>query len=95
MTQITISLDEDTAAQLRELAQQRGESVEQIAQQLLTSTLPLAMSRLDPDDPDGSGLILSMSGSLTWPGSEGTVGTTNEEIDHIVAAEAMNPHDDE
>lgn len=96
MTQITIALDDDVAARLRSLAQQRGETVEQTVRALLTATLPSAMSefRVDTDDPDGSKLILGMSGSLLWPDAEGTVNTSNEEIDRIVAEEAMNPHDD-
>jgi hypothetical protein len=37
-----------------------------------------------------------MLGSIpAWPGIEGPVNTTNEEIDRILASEAMNPHDDE
>jgi hypothetical protein len=97
MTQITIALDDEVAAQLRALAQQRGESVEQTVRELLTSTLPPAMPapRIGSDDPDGSRLLLSMSGSLMWPGVEGTVDTPNEEIDRIVAEEALNPHDDQ
>lgn len=92
MTQITIPLDDESVARLRDLAQQRGESVEQSAQALLLSTLPQAPARLAPDDPDGSRLILSMLGSIpSWPGIEGAVNTTNEEIDRILASEAMNP----
>ena len=97
MAQITIALDDEVAARLRALAQQRGGSVEQTVRELLTSTLPPAMpvSRLGSDDPDGSRLLLGMSGSLMWPGGEGTVETPNEEIDRIVAEEAMNSHDDQ
>lgn len=92
MTLLTIPLDDESVARLRDLAQQRGESVEQSAQALLLSTLPQAPARLAPDDPDGSRLILSMLGSIpSWPGMEGAVHTTNEEIDRILASEAMNP----
>ena len=92
MTLLTIPLDDESVARLRDLAQQRGESVEQSAQALLLSTLPQAPVRLAPDDPDGSRLILSMLGSIpSWPGMEGAVNTTNEEIDRILASEAMNP----
>lgn len=97
MTRITIALDDDVAARLRAMAQQRGESLEQTVRALLTSTLPPAtpVLRVGSDDPDGSRLILGMSGALMWPGIEGTVNTSNEEIDRIVAEEAMNPHDDQ
>ncbi len=92
VTLLTIPLDDESVARLRDLAQQRGESVEQSAQALLLSTLPQAPARLAPDDPDGSRLILSMLGSIpSWPGMEGAVNTTNEEIDRILASEAMNP----
>lgn len=95
MTQITIPLDDESTARLRELAQQRGESVEQTAQALLLSTLPQGNTGLAPDDPDGSRLILSMLGSIpAWPGIEGPVNTPNEEIDRILVNEAMNPHDE-
>lgn len=104
MMQITIPLDDESARRLRELAQQRGESVEQTAQELLRSILPPApdvkavpTARPEPgppDDPDGSQAILRMAGSITWPGVEGPVTTTNEEIDRLLAEEAMNPHED-
>jgi hypothetical protein len=99
MIQITIPLDDDSAARLRELAQLRGESVEQTAQALLLATIPPATPTARPapalpsDDPDGSQLILRMAGSITWPGVEGPVNTTNEEIDRLLGAEAMNPHE--
>jgi len=97
MYQITIPLDDDSAERLRELAHRRGESVEQTAQALLLSTLPPPVeTSLAPDDPDGSRLIMSLLGSIpNWPGVEGPVTTTNEEIDRILADEAMNPHDDQ
>lgn len=106
---ITISLDDDSAARLRELARQRGETVEQTAQALLRATLLSSISsssaaapvaaRLAPDDLDGSQLIRSLAGSIPfWPGSAGKVvqaHTTNEDIDRILAEEAMNPHENE
>jgi hypothetical protein len=98
MTQITIPLDDESITRLQELARQRGETVEQTAQALLLSTLPAsAGAHLAPDDPDGSRLIRSLAGSIPfWPGSEGRVThTTNEDIDRILAEEAMNPHEDE
>lgn len=100
--QITIPLDDESARRLRELAHLRGESVEQTAQELLRSSLPPdanvpptahPTSDLPPEDPDGSQAILRMAGSLTWPGVAGQVTTTNEEIDRILAEEAMTPHD--
>lgn len=94
MTELTISLDEETVSRLREIAQQRGESVEQAVKDLITSNLPPETPRLSPDDPKGFKRLMSMSGSLTWPEGMGPVGT-NEEIDRILAEEAMNPHDDE
>ena len=104
MTQITMPLDDESVTRLQELARQRGETVEQTAQALLLSTLPPSAAasaplaaHLAPDDPDGSRLIRSLAGSIPfWPGSEGKVThTTNEEIDRILAEEAMNPHEDE
>jgi hypothetical protein len=100
MQQITIPLDDQSAARLQELAQRRGETVEQTAQSLLLSTLPSSASagpRLAPDDPDGTRLIRSLAGSIPyWPGHEGQVTrTTNEDIDRILADEAMNPHEHE
>ena len=104
MTQITIPLDDESVMRIQELARQRGETVEQTAQALLLSTLPASAeataaiaAHLTPDDPDGSRLIRSLAGSIPfWPGSEGKVThTTNEEIDRILAEEAMNPHEDE
>ncbi len=112
MTQITIPLDDESAARLQELARQRGETVEQTAQALLRTILPSSSSgaassasvasalgtvQLTPDDPDGTQLIRRLAGSIPfWPGSEGKMThTTNEEIDRILAEEAMNPHEDE
>jgi hypothetical protein len=111
MRQITIPLDDQSAERLRALAQQRGETPEQTAQALLLSTLPTSSpaapppspkaptlrTRLAPDDPDGTRLIRSLAGSIpAWPGQEGQVAhTTNEDIDRILADEAMNPHADD
>lgn len=97
MASITISLDDDEVARLLPLAQQRGETIEQTAHALLRSTLPASeQTELSPDDPDGTQLLLSLLGSIpNWPGVEGPTETTNEEIDRIIAEEAMNPHDDE
>ena len=109
MIQITIPLDDESAARLQELARQRGETVEQTAQALLRATLPSSSSgaassasalgtvQLTPDDPDGTQLIRRLAGSIPfWPGSEGKMThTTNEEIDRILAEEAMNPHEDD
>lgn len=102
MTQITIPLDEESAARLQELARQRGETVEQTAQALLLSTLSASAetfasigAHLAPDDPDGSKAILAMAGTIHYPGVTGKVNTTNEEIDRLIAEEAMNPHEDE
>jgi hypothetical protein len=103
MEQITIPLDDVSATRLRALANARGESVEQTAQALLLSTLPpvtptsppaSGMPGLSPDDPDGSRLLLSLAGSLTWPGSTGTVHITNEEIDCLLAEAVMHPQED-
>ena len=97
MQEITIPLDDQSAARLQELARQRGETVEQTAQALLRSTLPPPPPPFAPDDPDGSKALLAMAGSFGyWPGHEGEIiTTTNEEIDQILAEEAMNPHEDE
>ena len=104
MTQITIPLDDESAARLQELARQRGETLEQTAQALLRATLPsvayaaaAGAAQLAPDDPDGSRLIRSLAGSIPfWPGSEGRrTHTANEEIDRILADEAMNPHEND
>lgn len=96
MVQLTISLDEETLARLRELAQQRGESLEETAKALIKATLPPETPLLSPHDPTGFEPLMSLAGSLIWPGTEGmVVNTTNEEIDRILAEEAMNPHEDE
>ena len=102
MTQITIPLDDESVMRLQELARQRGETVEQTAQALLLSTLPASAeataaiaAHLAPDDPDGSRAILAMSGTVHYPGVTGKVTTTNEEIDRLIAEEAVNPHEDE
>ena len=98
MREITIPLDDQSAARLEELARQRGQTLEQTAHALLLGTLPAASAPafgLAPDDPDGSRLIRSLAGSIPfWPGS-GRMGTqtTNEDIDGILADEAMNPHE--
>ena len=104
--QITILLDDEAAARLREVARQRGESVERTAQALLLSALSSSLSssvsassavaliaaHLDPDDPDGSKAITALLGTVHYPGVTGKVNTTNEEIDRLIAEEAMNPH---
>ena len=97
MQEITIPLDDQSAERLKALAKQRGETVEETAQALLRSTLPPPPAPFAPDDPDGSKALLAMAGSISsWPGHEGEVThTTNEEIDRILAEEAMNPHEDE
>ncbi len=97
MQQITIPLDDQSAARLQELARQRGETVEQTAQALLRATLPATVptTPFAPDDPDGSKAILALSGTAQYPGIVGKVNTTNEEIDRLIAEEAMNPHADE
>lgn len=96
MPEITITLSDEVLARLREVAEQRGESPEQTVEALIESTLPQEPLRfVDADDPKGFKRMLSHFGSLTWPGTEGTiVNTTNEEIDRILAEEYMNPHDD-
>jgi hypothetical protein len=56
MQQITIPLDDQSVARLQELAQRRGETVEQTAQALLRATLPPTAptpALFAPDDPDG------------------------------------------
>lgn len=95
MQEITIPLDDQSAARLQELARQRGETVEQTAQALLRANLPLPTAPFAPDDPDGSKAILALSGTAQYPGIVGKVNTTNEEIDRLIAEEAMNPHEDE
>ncbi|HEY1389625.1 MAG TPA: hypothetical protein VGF38_13875 [Ktedonobacterales bacterium] len=95
MQEITIPLDDQSAERLKALAKQRGETVEQTAQALLRSTLPPPPAPFAPDDPDGSKAILALSGTASYPGIVGKVDTTNEEIDRLIAEEAMNPHADE
>ncbi len=97
MQEITIPLDDQSVKRLQELARQRGETVEQTAQALLRSTLPASSppTPFAPDDPDGSKAILALSGTAQYPGIVGKVNTTNEEIDRLIAEEAMNPHEDE
>lgn len=98
MQQITIPLDDQSAARLQDLARQRGETVEQTARALLFSTLSTdatTATRLPLDDPDGSKAILALSGTVHYPGITGQVTTTNEEIDRLIAEEAMNPHADD
>jgi hypothetical protein len=98
MQQITIPLDDQSVARLQELAQRRGETVQQTAQALLCATLPPTAptpALLAPDDPDGSKALLALSGTVHYPGVTGKVTTTNEEIDRLIAEEAMNPHADE
>ena len=98
MQQITILLDDEIAERLQALARQRGETMEQTAQTLLRAALlALTSTPFAPDDPDGSKALMAMAGSISsWPGHEGEVThTTNEEIDRLIAEEAMNPHEDE
>jgi hypothetical protein len=98
MQQITIPLDDQSVARLQELAQRRGETVEQTAQALLRATLPPTAptpAPFAPDDPDGSKALLALSGTVHYPGVTGKVTTTNEEIDRLIAEEAINPHADE
>lgn len=102
MHQITIPLDDQSATRLQELARQRGETPEQTARALLLATLPTATPAgtpaatcFPPDDPDGSKAILALSGTIHYPGATGKVNTTNEDIDRMLAEEAMNPHADE
>ena len=98
MQEITIPLDDQSAERLKALAKQRGETVEETAQAVLRASLPVIIpTTLAPDDPDGIRLIRSLAGSIAyWPGREGqTTNTTNEEIDRLIAEEAMNPHADE
>jgi len=97
MQEITIPLDDQSAERLKALAKQRGETVEETAQALLRATLPAAVSTTPfaSDDPDGSKAILALSGTAQYPGIVGKVNTTNEEIDRLIAEEAMNSHKDE
>lgn len=98
MQQITIPLDDQSAERLQEIAHQRGETVEQTAQALLLSTLPSQTTTpapSAPDDPDGSRAIMALAGTVHYPDVTGKVTTTNEEIDRLIADEAMNPHADE
>ena len=95
MQEITIPLDDQSAERLKALAKQRGETVEETAQALLRSTLPPSPTPFAPDDPDGSKAILALAGTAHYPGIVGKVNTTNEEIDRLIAVEAMNPHADE
>lgn len=97
MQQITIPLDDQSAERLHALAAQRGETVEQTAQALLRAAFPPptpALARFSPDDPDGSKAILALSGTAHYPGVTDKVTTTNEEIDQLIAEEALNPHAD-
>lgn len=102
MTQITISLDDESVQQLQNLARRRGDTIEQTAQSLVSSALPLSsptalssvMASLSPDDPDGSKAIKTMAGTVHYPSVTGKVRTTNEEIDRRIAEEAMNSHDE-
>jgi len=111
MRQLTIPLDDQSAARLHEPAQQRGETLEQTAHALLLAALQTALPtaapsaptaptapaapRLAPDDPDGSKAVRALAGTVHYPGATGTVNTTNEEIDRMLADEAMNPHVDD
>ena len=98
MQEITIPLDDQSAERLKALAKQRGETVEETAQAVLRANLPVTIpTTLALDDPDGIRLIRSLAGSIAyWPGHEGkTTNTPNEEIDRLIAEEAMNPHADE
>ena len=106
MTPITIALDDDSAAQLRELARQRSETVEQTAQALLLSALsspasassaaaPGAAQRT-PEDFDGAKAVAALLGSIPhWPGIEEPTNTTNEDIGRLIGDEVMNPHENE
>ena len=98
MQEITIPLDDQSIERLRELAQQRGQTIEETAQAVLRANLPVRLpTTLPPDDPQGIQLLRSLAGSTAyWPGYEGQqTNTTNEEIDQLIAEEAMNPHEDE
>jgi len=68
-------------------------------QALLRSMLPVSPppTPFAPDDPDGSNALLAMAGSISsWPDHEGqATNITNEQIDRLIAEEAMNPHDDD
>ena len=83
-------MNEGTLARLREIAEQHGESPEQF---LVDWADRLARSYPD-SAPSGKRVYsaLNIIGSL--PDIEPIHGG-NEEIDRILAEEAMNPHDDE
>ena len=89
MAELTISLDEETVSRLREIAQQRGESPEQV---LASWAEELAQSSASASHKQKRYSTLNIGGILTdvEPLTDG-----NEEIDRLIAEEAINPHDDE
>lgn len=95
MPEITITLDEETAVRLRELAQQCGQTPEEAATALIAATLPS---------------LPRMEATASWSGEQKEYSTLdivgiltdvepirggNQEIDRILAKEYANPHDDE
>lgn len=93
MSNLRISLDEETTARLREMAERLYESPEDLAAKWLAFVMaprPLPQTFRDLEDTLRA---LSVIGS--WGQGEPMVNTTNEEIDRIIAEEAVNPHEDE
>lgn len=82
MTSITIALDDARVARLRQLAEQRGETVEQVVQSLLTTLIPSL-----PDVASGAsfGSTLDLAGAIDGPSVRPL---TAREIDDILAEEA-------
>jgi len=89
VTTITLALDDEQVARLRQLAEQRGATVERVAESLLdasltrqTITIPVTASALPS--------TLALAGIIIDP----TIAPLSaREIDDVLAGEAMNLHD--
>lgn len=90
MTTITLALDDQQAARLRQLAEQQGATVEHVAESLLEASLERqAMKTLDLMS-SALPSTLALAGIITDP----TIAPlTAREIDDLLAEEAMNTHD--
>ncbi len=91
MQHLTIALNDDQIEHLRELARQRGETPEQAAASLLGILLPTSAPARETAAPTLSS-ALDLSGLVD---DATIVPLSSEDMDRLLAAEALNPHDDQ
>lgn len=90
MQHITIALDDEQIEQLRELARHMGQTPEQAAASLLGALLPPYGQHQEHAIPALTS-ALALSGLVDDPA---IAALTEVDMDRIIAAEALDPHDE-